>query len=189
MQNSEEIILDESVFGESLITDILGYNETATVYAFRASAVETLLLLKLYPAVLAGFPIDIVVVDSPNPHGFRFSVIYIIRSLITNLLVFVLAKTNEALPLISSQSFFAAFNWAEREVWDFFGISFTGHPDFRRILTDYGFTGYPLRKDFPLTGYGEVHFDDILKSIEYRPVELTQAFRVFRKNKIWGNEE
>jgi NADH:ubiquinone oxidoreductase subunit C len=100
----------------------------------------------------------------------------------------VITKTTETTPLISSQSLFPAFNWAEREIWDFFGIFFVNHSDLRRILTDYGFSGYPLRKDFPLSGYQEVYFDDPLKSIEYRVVELSQAFRTFRHTKIWESE-
>ena len=82
-------------------------------------------------------------------------------------------------PVPSTVGVFPASNWFEREAYDMFGILFSGHPDLRRLLTDYGFQGYPLRKDFPLTGYVEVRYDDEQKRVVYEPVELTQEFRTF----------
>ena len=86
---------------------------------------------------------------------------------------------DEATPVPSVVELFACANWYEREAYDIYGILFSGHPDLRRILTDYGFQGYPLRKDFPLTGYVEVRYDDQQKRVVYEPVRLPQEFRSF----------
>lgn len=141
--------------------------------------------LKLSVCHQALLPVDLMVVDSASEDGLRFSLHYVLKSLISQQTYIITSQTDELQPVASLQSLFPAMNWAEREAWDFFGVDFINHPDLRRILTDYGFSGYPLRKDFPLSGYSEVHFDDAMKSVEHRPVELTQAFRVFRRMKIW----
>ena len=88
-------------------------------------------------------------------------------------------ETDETTPIPSSVSLYPAANWFEREAFDLYGILFEGHPDLRRILTDYGFSGYPMRKDFPLTGYVEVRYDDEQKRVVYEPVKLVQEFRDF----------
>jgi len=174
----------ENLFGASLVSDVFINIEKITINSFRESTVDSLSILKLHSTFIANYPVDIVVVDSLEEYDTRFTLVYVLRDLLSGAIFHVLTKTAETLPIVSSQSLFPAFNWAEREVWDFFGIFFINHTDLRRILTDYGFSGYPLRKDFPLSGYHEIHFDDPLKSIEYRTVELSQAFRMFRHSKI-----
>jgi NADH-quinone oxidoreductase subunit C len=93
---------------------------------------------------------------------------------------------SESVSLLSLQSLYPAFNWAEREIWDMHGVFFMRHPDLRRILTDYGFIGFPLRKDFPLSGFREVQFEDFVKHVEYSNTELTQSYRLVYFNKIWS---
>jgi NADH-quinone oxidoreductase subunit C len=122
--------------------------------------------------------IDITAVDWPSRER-RFDVVYHLLSPKHNARVRVKCETDEATPVASIIEVFAGADWFEREVYDLYGIAFTGHPDMRRILTDYGFEGHPLRKDFPLTGFVEVRYDDELKRVVYEPVRLTQEFRNF----------
>ncbi len=107
----------------------------------------------------------------------RFEVVYQLLSLKHNQRVRVKITTDEDTPVPSVTGIYPAAVWYEREVWDMFGVFFSDHPDLRRILTDYGFEGHPLRKDFPLTGYVEVRYDDEQKRVVYEPVKLTQDFR------------
>ncbi|MDA1089225.1 MAG: NADH-quinone oxidoreductase subunit C [Proteobacteria bacterium] len=122
--------------------------------------------------------VDVCGVDYPERTP-RFDVVYNLLSLINNNRIRVKVETDEATPVPTVTGVFSSANWWEREAWDLFGISFSGHPDLRRILTDYGFDGHPLRKDFPLTGYVEVRYNDELKRVVYEPVKLTQEFRSF----------
>lgn len=122
--------------------------------------------------------IDICGVDFPDRDP-RFEVVYQLLSPTQNQRLMVKVNANADTPVPSATGIFSAAGWFEREVWDMFGISFSDHPDLRRILTDYGFEGHPLRKDFPLTGYVEVRYDDEQKRVVYEPVKLTQEFRSF----------
>src|SRR5208282_3675321 len=122
--------------------------------------------------------IDICGVDWPARPK-RFDVVYHLLSLSRNARIRVKVQTDENTPVPSSVELFATASWFERETFDMYGVTFSGHPDLRRLLTDYGFSGHPLRKDFPLTGYVEVHYDEELKRVVYRPVNLVQEFRVF----------
>jgi NADH-quinone oxidoreductase subunit C len=122
--------------------------------------------------------IDLTAVDWPERER-RFDVVYHLLSPRRNQRVRVKAQTDEATPVPSLIEVFPAANWFEREVYDLYGVLFAGHPDMRRILTDYGFEGHPLRKDFPLTGFVEVRWDDELKRVVYDPVRLAQEFRNF----------
>lgn len=122
--------------------------------------------------------IDITAADYPDRPE-QFDVVYQLLSVTQNHRIRVKIQTDEEAPVPSVVGVFSAANWLEREVWDMYGIYFTGHPDLRRILTDYGFEGHPLRKDFPLTGYVELRYDDELKRVVYEPVKLTQDFRRF----------
>ncbi len=122
--------------------------------------------------------IDVCGVDYPA-RAERFDVVYHLLSPKQNLRIRVKVATSEEEPVPSICSVFPGADWFEREAYDMYGILFTGHPDLRRILTDYGFEGYPLRKDFPLTGYVEVRYNDEAKRVVYEPVELKQEFRNF----------
>jgi len=122
--------------------------------------------------------IDICGVDYPEREK-RFDVVYHLLSPRQNARIRLKVMTDEATPVPSLTAVYPGADWFEREAYDFYGIRFTGHPDLRRILTDYGFEGYPLRKDFPLTGYVEVRYDDERKRVVYEPVRLAQQFRDF----------
>ena len=132
--------------------------------------------------------IDICGVDYPERQK-RFEVVYHLLSPRKNQRIRVKCETNEDTSVPSVVGVFPAANWFEREAYDMYGILFSGHPDLRRILTDYGFQGYPLRKDFPLTGYVEVRYDDAQKRVVYEPVKLTQEFRSFDFMSPWEGTE
>lgn len=121
---------------------------------------------------------DLTAVDYPN-RPYRFELVYQLLSITHNRRMRVLVALPEGDVAPSVLSVFNAANWAEREVWDMFGIFFAGHPDLRRLLTDYGFEGHPLRKDFPTTGYVEVRYDETQRRVIYEPVHLTQEYRDF----------
>ena len=128
--------------------------------------------------------IDICGVDYPERPR-RFEVVYHLLSLVHNLRVRVKVQTDEQTPVPSIVGVFPAAGWFERETWDMYGVMFSDHPDLRRILTDYGFEGFPLRKDFPLTGYVEVRYSEEEKRVVYEPVKLTQDFRKFDFMSPW----
>jgi NADH-quinone oxidoreductase subunit C len=132
--------------------------------------------------------IDITAVDWPAREQ-RFDVVYHLLSPKHNMRIRVKALTDETTPVPSIIEVFPGADWMERETYDLYGIVFTGHPDMRRILTDYGFEGHPLRKDFPLTGFVEVRYDDELKRVVYEPVRLTQEFRNFDFLSPWEGTE
>ena len=121
---------------------------------------------------------DLCGVDFPEEDE-RFCVVYNLLSLTHNNRIRVKTWTDENTPVASATQLFSSAGWWERETWDLYGIYFADHPDLRRILTDYGFEGHPLRKDFPLTGYVELRYDDEQKRVVYEPVHLTQEFRTF----------
>ncbi|XP_014469356.1 PREDICTED: NADH dehydrogenase [ubiquinone] iron-sulfur protein 3, mitochondrial [Dinoponera quadriceps] len=127
---------------------------------------------------------DITALDVPS-RQFRFEIVYNLLSLRYNSRIRVKTYTDELTPIDSICDIFKAANWYEREVWDMFGVFFSNHPDLRRILTDYGFEGHPLRKDFPLSGYVELRYDDEHKRIVVEPLELTQEFRKFELAAPW----
>ena len=127
---------------------------------------------------------DVTAVDYPDREA-RFDVVYNLLSLKHNQRVRIKTTAEEGAPVPSATSVFNSANWFEREVWDLFGIFFSDHPDLRRIMTDYGFEGHPLRKDFPLTGYVEVRYDADQKRVVYEPVKLTQEYRSFDFMSPW----
>ena len=128
--------------------------------------------------------IDITAVDYLEKDK-RFKIVYFLLSHENNLRIIINVNIEEKTPLPSITKIFPSANWMEREVFDMYGISFSDHPDLRRILTDYGFEGYPLRKDFPLTGHTEVRYSEEKKKVIYEPVKLDQAYRDFDFESPW----
>lgn len=115
----------------------------------------------------------------------RFEVVCHLVSLVHNVRLRIKLSTDENTPVPTVSDVYSSANWAEREVWDMYGVMFSDHPDHRRILTDYGFDGHPQRKDFPLTGYVELRYDEDEKRVVYEPVKLTQDYRVFDNLSPW----
>ncbi|WP_292172154.1 NADH-quinone oxidoreductase subunit C [Brevundimonas sp.] len=132
--------------------------------------------------------LDICGVDFPDREE-RFEVVYHLLSMTRNARVRVKVTTDEVQPVPSVISVFPCADWFEREAFDMYGMLFSGHPDLRRLLTDYGFQGHPLRKDFPMTGYVEVRYDEEQKRVVYEPVKLTQEFRNFDFLSPWEGAE
>jgi NADH-quinone oxidoreductase subunit C len=131
--------------------------------------------------------IDLTCVDYPD-RAKRFDVVYHLLSLAKNRRVRVKIETDEETPAPTIVGVFPVADWFEREAFDMFGVVFEGHPDLRRLLTDYGFTGFPLRKDFPMTGYVEVRYDEQQKRVVYEPVKLPQEFRQFDFLSPWEGD-
>jgi NADH-quinone oxidoreductase subunit C len=148
------------------------------VHTTRDSLFAVLQTMRDDPAIACEQMIDLCGVDWPNRPE-RFEVVYNLLSVSLNHRVRVVVTTDETNPVASCHELWPCATWWEREVWDLFGVMFTGQPDLRRILTDYGFEGHPLRKDFPLTGFVEVRYDEEQKRVVNVPVSLTQDFRVF----------
>ena len=128
--------------------------------------------------------IDILAIDYPEKNK-RFSIIYCLLSIKYNVRIRIKVFLYELTPVPSITNIYKSACWMEREVWDMNGIFFENHPDLRRILTDYGFEGYPLRKDFPLSGYTEVRYDDSQKRVISESIEMTQEYRVFNFKSSW----
>jgi len=149
-----------------------------SITVHRDNIVGTLTLLRDDVHCQFKLLMDLCGVDYPENED-RFCVVYNLLSLPLNLRIRVKVWTTEDVPVPSVAGIYSAANWWEREAWDMYGVYFTDHPDLRRILTDYGFEGHPLRKDFPLTGYVEVRYDDEQKRVVYEPVKLQQEFRSF----------
>jgi NADH-quinone oxidoreductase subunit C len=145
----------------------------------RPEAVARVLTrLRDEPGLLFRQLVDLCGADYPERER-RFDVVYHLLSLHHNARVRVKVETDETTPVPSVVEVFPTANWFEREAWDMYGIFFADHPDLRRLLTDYGFEGHPLRKDFPLSGYVEMRYDEELKRVVYEPIKLRQDFRSF----------
>ena len=155
-----------------------------TITVKRESIVDTLRFLRDDSQTLFWNIVDICGVDFPERQE-RFEVVYHLLSPRLNARIRVKVSTDEETPIASVTGVYPGADWFEREAWDMYGILFTGHPDLRRLLTDYGFEGHPLRKDFPLTGYVEVRYDDEVKRVVYEPVTLRQEFRDFDFESPW----
>ena len=144
----------------------------------RDSLLEIMTTLKDDPRFAFEQCMDICGVDWPEKAE-RFEVVYNLLSVSLNHRARVIVTTDGVAPVPSVSHLWAVATWWERETWDLFGVPFSGQPDLRRILTDYGFVGHPMRKDFPLTGYTEVRYDEERKQVVYEPVKLVQDFRRF----------
>ena len=166
----------DSLFGDSAQLDNVG-NEMR----LRCEVDDLLFVLKTVrddPILQFRQLSDLTAVDYPNQAD-RFEIVYQMLSIALNARLRIVTTAADGAIVPSVIELFASANWAEREVWDMFGIFFSGHPDLRRLLTDYGFEGHPLRKDFPLTGYVEVRYNDTERRVVYEPVKLTQEYRDF----------
>lgn len=125
------------------------------------------------------------VIDTPGKY-IRFTIFYVLLSVYYNTRILIKTKVQENLLAISISNIYFSANWAEREIWDMFGVPFFGHNDLRRIFTDYNFIGHPIRKDFPLSGFYELIYSEFLKNVIYTIVELTQEYRVFKFSNPWN---
>jgi NADH-quinone oxidoreductase subunit C len=161
----------------AVISVTIAYGELAVTVRSEA-IIDVLTHLRDAPNCLFKSFIDICGVDYPSREK-RFEVVYHLLSPKYNRRLRVKLEADERTPVLSAVEVFPAADWFEREAYDLYGILFSGHPDLRRILTDYGFEGYPLRKDFPLTGFVEVRWDNEEKRVVYEPVRLPQEFRNF----------
>jgi NADH-quinone oxidoreductase subunit C len=166
LRRSDAVVATAVAFGELTVTLQL---------AHLVSFVE---FLKTDAACRFSTLVDITAIDRPEAAD-RFEVVYHFLSMYRNHRIRAKVAVDEAAMVPSIIAIHPSANWFEREVFDMFGILFSGHPDLRRILTDYGFRGHPLRKDFPTTGYTEVRYDEALKRVVYEPVKLVQEYRQF----------
>ena len=155
-----------------------------TIMAKQKDIFSILMFLKDNPSISMESLIDLTAIDYPNQEK-RFILAYNLLSVSKNLRIKVKTKISEDVPTQSITDIYPCANWYEREVWDLFGIRFSGHPDLRRILTDYDFEGHPLRKDFPLSGFTQVRFDDESGKVVKEPVKLDQDFRQFDSLSPW----
>jgi NADH-quinone oxidoreductase subunit C len=162
-----EVISSNQIIGEELVLNV-----------DRDAIVKVLTFLRDDVNCQFKMLMELCGVDYPERKD-RFDVVYCLLSLTLNQRIRVKIQTDVDVAVPSVVEVFSAANWWEREAWDLFGIYFSNHPDLRRILSDYGFEGHPLRKDFPLTGYVELRYDDEQKRVVYEPVKLNQEFRNF----------
>jgi NADH-quinone oxidoreductase subunit C len=184
-------MIDFSAYGEALSGALSGAIRAhhvavgeLTLEAEASDIVRVMTYLRDDPTCEFKMLVDICGVDWPQREK-RFDVVYHLLSLTRNQRIRVKLQVGEDEAVPSIVTVFPAANWFEREAFDMYGMAFADHPDLRRILTDYGFSGHPLRKDFPLTGFVEVRYDDELKRVVYQPVQLVQEFRDFDFMSPW----
>jgi NADH-quinone oxidoreductase subunit C len=177
----------KNIVGSDIIDTSISYGDIQVIV--HASKIYEV-LTKLHSNSLVPFDqlIDITAIDYPDSIP-RFEVVYILLSSVSRKRLIVKIRVNEGDLVKSSTGIFKSANWSEREIWDMFGIFFSGHPDLRRLLTDYGFEGHPLRKDFPLTGRVQVKYDTEQSRVVYEPVNLIQEYRDFDFLSPWERPE
>jgi len=183
-------------FAQSLVNMIPVYNITVykgeiTIIVPHNSIYQIMQFLRDYTNAQFRVLTDICAVDYPERES-RFEIVYQLTSIKYNTRIRVKTSVDEVTSINSITSIFKSADWWEREIWDMHGVFFENHPDLRRILTDYGFEGHPMRKDFPLSGFNEVRYDEIKKKVVSEPIELSQEFRHFDFSSPWdsySNEE
>ena len=184
LKHINELIISSSLNSHVDAIKSVVKNDAIYISCDKDNFFETLCLVHQDNNINCTQLIDIIGVDYPHKTE-RFQVIYSLLSLEHNIRVFITVNIKQGDSLPSITSIIPNANWLEREVWDMFGITFDNHPNMRRILTDYGFTGHPLRKDFPLSGHVETYYDEDDKAVKYRPVDLEQEYRDFKANYTW----
>lgn len=172
-----------ALLGDRIIEQTMAFGEL-TVRVHRETILEVVRQLHDDEGTRFTSLADVCGVDYPERDE-RFDVVYHLLSPTKNVRIRLKVRTDDEVPVPSITPVFPGADWYEREAYDFYGILFAGHPDLRRILTDYGFDGYPLRKDFPTTGYVEVRYDEERKRVVYEPVKLAQEFRRFDYLSPW----
>ena len=172
-----------AVLADQVIEASVAHGELM-ITARAEQIIKVVTFLRDDPQCLFKVMVDICGADFPERPK-RFEVIYNFLSMVHNQRVRVKVEADDQTPVPSITGLHNSANWFEREVWDMYGVMFDGHPDLRRLLTDYGFEGHPMRKDFPLTGYVELRYDDEQKRVVYEPVQLTQEFRSFDFESPW----
>ncbi len=163
---------------------VLVSNSELSIESSKSDFIKIILFLKDHPNTSFDVLVDICAVDYPDRKN-RFEIVYQLLSISLNLRMKLKLKIKEDEPVESLSNIYPCANWYEREIWDLFGISFENHPDLRRILTDYDFEGFPLRKDFPLTGFVQVKYDDETQQVINEPVKLDQEYRDFDNLSPW----
>ena len=171
-------VLSDQVMGISIAHDEL------MVTARAEQIVKVVTFLRDDPMCLFKVLVDICGTDYPERPK-RFDVVYNLLSLVHNQRIRIKVEADDEMPVPSITGVHNSANWFEREIWDMYGVMFSDHPDLRRLLTDYGFEGHPLRKDFPLTGFVETRYDEERKRVVYDPVKLSQEFRKFDSLSPW----
>jgi NADH-quinone oxidoreductase subunit C len=180
--------IEENLEDELVSYEVVSYKTGLSEIVLRIKPeqiINALRFLRDDPECQFEMLVDITATDNPQRHPERFDVVYNLLSLSQNNRLRIKVAVAETSQLDSVIELYPTAGWLEREIWDMFGIPFVGHPDLRRILSDYGFEGHPLRKDFPLTGHVEVRWDEEQKRVVYEPVTLTQDFRVFENLSPW----
>ena len=185
--NDATVAAVTAALGGSLVDAVLHVGEVA-LHVDRASLVATMTTLRDTPGLEYQALMEIAGVDYPD-RAERFEVVYCLLSYTRNHRIRVHVSTDEEQPVPSVTSLWPVAGWLEREVFDLYGVLFAGNADLRRILTDYGFRGHPLRKDFPLTGYVEMRYSEEQKRVVYEPVQLAQDFRTFDFMSPWEGAE
>ena len=194
-KSNTNIKLEKNTFVKSLCVMIpkwiqysISSKNEVVLYIFPQFIIPFFSFLKNHINTQFKVLIDVTAVDYPT-RALRFEIVYNLLSVSYNARIRIKTCIDETTTIASVTELYSAAGWWEREVWDMFGIFFSNHPDLRRILTDYGFQGHPLRKDFPLTGFVEVRYDDSEKRVINEPVEITQEFRYFDFSSPWEQIE